>query len=169
MKNININRHQGFTIIELMITVTVVGILAAVALPAFGDLVKNNRLAAQANSITTSLHYARGEAVNRGLSVRIEPLVAGTDWSAGWLVRLDGNNDGDFDDAEDIVLRNFEGLKSSNLNTDQNQIVYSPNGQASVATTLTLLADECTKEHKRVLNVKLSGMIWLDPDDRDCP
>lgn len=170
MKKItNMQQQAGFTILELMIAVTVAGILATLALPSLGDLIKNNRMAAQANSVIASLHYTRNESVNRGVNVRIEPVTAGTDWSDGWLVRIDGNNDGDFNDAEDTVLRNYEGLKRSTLTSDQNTITYSPNGQVNTAALLTLLADECTRDHKRLINVKLSGMIWLDQNDMACP
>lgn len=187
MKNININRHQGFTIIELMITVTVVGILAAVAMPTLGEIVKNNRIATQTNNIVSALHYARSEAVNRGVNVIIEPLTAGTTWTSGWRVRIDGNNNclGDltnlatcFTDAEDIIVRNYDALNGSNLTTGTvAKIIYKPDGQAqtyaannSVATprTLTLRANECTGEHKRLINIQLSGSVWLDQNDRSC-
>jgi type IV fimbrial biogenesis protein FimT len=170
MKNIKTNQQQGFTILELMIAVTIAGILAVIAIPSFGDLVKNNRIATQANAIVSSLHYARGEAANRGLQVRLEPIVAGTNWTAGWLVRVDGNNDGDFNDvADDIVLRNYEALKSSSLTSGTNTLIFQANGQASAANTFTLLAEDCTGEHKRVIYVRLSGLVWLDQNDRDCP
>lgn len=164
-----IKGQDGFTLLELMITVTLLGILAAIALPSFGDLVKSNRITTQANSVVASLHYARNETVNRGVDVRIEPVVTGTDWSAGWRVRIDGNNDGDFSDAEDIIIRNYEAVNSSTLTNTVSQIVYSPNGQVNAASTLTLLANECNGDYKRVIKVKLSGLIWLDPDDRSCP
>ncbi len=96
---------NGFTLIELLVTMAIVAILAVAGIPMFGDLVKNNRITAQANSVITALHYARSESINRGVDARVEPVVAGTDWSAGWRVRVDGNNDGDFSDSDDVVTR----------------------------------------------------------------
>ncbi|HSR62844.1 MAG TPA: GspH/FimT family pseudopilin, partial [Gammaproteobacteria bacterium] len=128
MKNINLNKNKGFTLLELMATVAIVGILVAMGLPALGELVKNNRISTQANSILTSLHQARGEAVNRGVDIRVEPLVAGTDWSSGWRIVVDSN---------DEVLRNFDAVASSSLTSSVDEIVYQPNGQADTAATFT--------------------------------
>lgn len=162
-------RTYGFTLIELMITLALVAILATAAAPMFGDLLKNNRLAAQNNTILASLNYARNESVSRGVNVRLEPVVAGTDWTAGWRVRVDGNDDGDFADSADIVTRNFEALEASTLTSSVNNIVYTPDGQVQAAATLTLVANDCTDNHKRVIDVKLSGLAAMDPNDQSCP
>lgn len=164
-------KHIGFTLIELMVAVAVVGVVVAIGMPSFGELLKNNRMVTQANTIIASLHQARSETINRGISVRIEPLVAGTDWSAGWQLRIDGSNpsDNDFDDDVDIVIRSYEALKQSTLTSTVDNIIYLPDGSVSAAAVLTLIADKCTREHKRIISIKLSGFIWLDPNDRTCP
>lgn len=164
-------KHIGFTLIELMVAVAVVGVVVAIGMPSFGELLKNNRMVTQANTIIASLHQARSETINRGISVRIEPLVAGTDWSAGWQLRIDGSNpsDNDFDDDVDIVIRSYEALKQSTLTSTVDNIIYLPDGSVSAAAVLTLIANECTRDHKRIISIKLSGFIWLDPNDRTCP
>ena len=164
-------KHIGFTLIELMVAIAVVGVVVAIGMPSFGELLKNNRMVTQANAIIASLQQARSETINRGVSVRIEPLVAGTDWSAGWQLRIDGSNpsDNDFTDAEDIVIRSYEALKQSTLTSTVDNIIYLPDGSVSAAAVLTLIADKCTREHKRVISIKLSGFVWLDPNDRTCP
>lgn len=164
-------KHIGFTLIELMVTVAVVGVVVAIGMPSFGELLKNNRMATQANAIIASLHQARSETINRGISVRIEPLVAGTNWSAGWQLRIDGSNpsDNDFVDDVDIVIRSYEALKQSTLTSTVDNIIYLPDGSVSAAAVLTLIADKCTREHKRIISIQLSGFIWLDPNDKTCP
>ena len=83
-------RAGGFTMIELLITITVVGILTALALPAFNKLIRNNCMTTTANSLVTSLQLAKSEAVKRRSTVRVEAINAADDaneWgAAGWRV-----------------------------------------------------------------------------------
>lgn len=151
------NRQAGFNILELMVAVAVMGVISVLAVPAFGDLVKNNRLATQANDMINSLHYARSEAVNRGSNIRIEPLTAGTTWTTGWRVCIDVNADNDCADVTDIILRNFERIEGASLISSQNSITYRPAGDITAATTLTLTANECTGEHIRTISLLASG------------
>jgi type IV fimbrial biogenesis protein FimT len=85
--------HQGFTLIELLTTMMVVGILAAIAVPAFTSFVQNDRLTGQVNSFVASFNYARSEAVKRaspnGITVCSSTdgqTCTGTAWSGGWIV-----------------------------------------------------------------------------------
>lgn len=57
--------RQGFTLIELMVTVSVLGVLLAVAAPAFSDLMNKRRVAAAAAELASDLAYARSESVLR--------------------------------------------------------------------------------------------------------
>ena len=58
-------RVQGFSLVELMITVLIVAILTAIAWPSFRDFMHRNTVTAQANQVLASLQYARNEAVSR--------------------------------------------------------------------------------------------------------
>jgi type IV fimbrial biogenesis protein FimT len=85
----------GFTLLELMVTVSVAGILTVMALPAFHAFVLNDRDIAQINSLVASFNYARSEAVKQNLSTGIMVCPSGdgtscngtTAWSGGWIVR----------------------------------------------------------------------------------
>ena len=64
------NSHsQGFTLIELLITVAIVGIVAVIAAPSMQNFVLNNRIRAQAAALTSSLAFARTEAITRNTRV----------------------------------------------------------------------------------------------------
>lgn len=62
-------RFSGFTLLELMITLTIGGILLAVAVPAFRSMTVNSRLTAQANELVSALNLARSEAIKRNASI----------------------------------------------------------------------------------------------------
>ena len=98
-------RHvAGFTAIELMVVVSIVAILAALAGPSFTPLIENWRVRESAEQLQSTLHYARSEAIKRGGRVVIQKIpnntngcttASGTrDWDCGWNVCEDTNNNG---------------------------------------------------------------------------
>lgn len=62
--------QRGFTLVELMIIVTLLGIFAAIAVPSFSRLIENNRVQAANNELVSLLQYARAYAVQNRTSVR---------------------------------------------------------------------------------------------------
>jgi type IV pilus assembly protein PilE len=69
------HRSRGFTLIELMVTVVIVGILAAIAYPAYGSyLVKGDRSAAQAHMMELAQAQAQYLADNRGYASSVAAL-----------------------------------------------------------------------------------------------
>ncbi|MFI9650975.1 GspH/FimT family pseudopilin [Guyparkeria sp. GHLCS8-2] len=69
------NRSSGFSLIELMITIVVAGILLAVAIPSFRNLILSNELTTTTNEWVTAVNLARSEAIKRSAPV----VVCGAD------------------------------------------------------------------------------------------
>jgi type IV fimbrial biogenesis protein FimT len=80
-------RSRGFTIIELMIVLVMVGVMVAIAAPSMRDLVVRMRLKAASSDLHSSLILARSEAIKRNAGMQIVPVNA-ADWSRGWTVRV---------------------------------------------------------------------------------
>ena len=101
-----IRRAYGYTIVELMLTVTVAAILVALALPSFKELTIRNNITEMSNQLMYTLNIARSEAVRRGTFVEVvNSAGGGTAWSGGWSVKADSNFDGTFT-ATDTVVAN---------------------------------------------------------------
>lgn len=84
-------RSRGFTLLELLITIAVVAVMAAIAVPSFRRAVQNNARDRVLDGLTQSFDYARNAALRDDQNVAVCPLSAsngqcGTDWNNGWIV-----------------------------------------------------------------------------------
>lgn len=162
-------RQSGFTIIELMIALTIGAILLVLGVPSFLDVIKSNRLTAQTNSLLTALHLARNEAITRGHDIRVLSISGNTDWASGWEIRLDVDGDGAIDAGIDTVVRNFDAIEKATLVGAADNVTYQSTGFVAAVNTMTLTADQCTSAHEyiRVVSVGLSGL--LSSEKQTCP
>lgn len=81
-------KQLGFTIMELMITVALVGIISAMALPSFTGFVQRNQLSSVVRGVVGGIALTRSEAVSQRQNVDFE--ARGSDWDTGWQVNADG-------------------------------------------------------------------------------
>jgi type IV fimbrial biogenesis protein FimT len=102
---------RGFTLIEVIVAIAILGVLVAIAIPSFTSTIRRYRTEAIRDDLTASLQIARSEAIRRGLSNTItitrtpssamctaDTTVAGQ-WSCGWQIFIDANNNNVFDDG----------------------------------------------------------------------
>jgi len=111
------NRPRGFTLIELLVTLAILAIIAVIAAPSLQNFVLNNRIRSQAAALTSSLAFARTEAITRSTRVVTCPGSAsgcnGTQWESGWVVFVDTNNDAVLD-VDEIQLELHVALDGNN-------------------------------------------------------
>jgi type IV fimbrial biogenesis protein FimT len=100
----------GATLLELVGTLAVAGILLAIAIPAFASLMDAGRLSSFTNELISSLHLTRNEAIKRNSRAVMckSPdgiaCAASGGWHQGWLVFHDANNNAALDAGEAVVL-----------------------------------------------------------------
>ncbi len=141
-------KNSGFTLLELMVTIGVAGVLAAVAIPNMRDFIRNNRLTAAANDLLRSTQIARSEAIKRQLNVVVcasdapnaadDALACSDDVFKGWIVFADSNSNWDFDDGEMVIERHDLVDPTVTVVNDHDGILsYAPSGFANPAATKT--------------------------------
>ncbi len=100
------NRQSGFTLLELMAAIAILGILLGFAVPGLQAFIQDNRLISQINQLSTSFALARSEAIKLNQRVIVcvssdgeqcEALSSDTDWNVGWIVFVDRDGSGDVD------------------------------------------------------------------------
>ena len=147
-------KHTGFTLIELMITLVVAAITLTVGVPSFQSMFLNNRMSTQANDLVSSLNLARGEAIRRGVSIKVcssnnQASCSGS-WANGWIVIT----------ADDVTLiKAYGALKgSSTLTASPATLTFTSAGFLSGAqTTFTLCDSSETGEQGRQIIVSTTG------------
>ncbi len=160
----------GFTLIELIITLTIAGILLALAAPNFSGFVKNNRLTSQANGFMADVAFARSEAIKRGANITIcrskdgAGCFSGTKWHEGWIV-VDGANN---------VLRVHEELTGKNTMTASapavaDNIVYNRSGlmtpMPAAVETISICDD---RGQGRLIEIAITGRAQISKTPPGC-
>ena len=166
-------KQAGFTLIELLISIVLLAILLALAVPSFQSFVKNNRVTAQTNELVSAIQLARSEALKRGTNSVIcasdngEDCTGNGTWASGWIVFSDFNADGSpanvgsCEENEDCILLVSDGLSGDNtLTADSGSIGFLPNGltgPGAGTAELKLISKNCEKNQARRIFITLNG------------
>lgn len=118
--------QRGFTLIELMVTVTIAAILLSIAIPSFQNITLRSRQTSAINTFAAMIGRARSEAVSRGRTVvacdstnstSANPVCSGNNtWETGWILFVDLDSNSQFGGA-DILLQVGEPLPAGTMVT----------------------------------------------------
>jgi len=190
MKHHNKTKNTGFTLVELMVTISILAIMLSIAVPSFSKMIKNNNIYAGTNELVSALILTRSEALKRSNDVTLctsddQTTCAGSselDYGKGWVIFLDCNkdgaidaagvdcdNDGVFDESDQIIKVHgpVNGLNVANSKTNNKQfITYTFAGRVGQAFTLSVTPHHETGTVRQV-GVSRTGRIrTCDPT---CP
>lgn len=149
--------EAGFTLIELMVVVSIIAVGAALSAPSFTQMIANYRVRSGAESMMNGLNYARAEAVRRNTAVSFALVTGGSGWnvsqvSPSTVLQSRSNNDS-------LGLT----VGSSNASTS---VTFLPTGLVQTGTQLTQInvSSSATGTNTRRINIYGGGLIRMcDP------
>lgn len=157
LANMPVVAQQGFTLIELMITLLIGAILLTIAIPSYTDFIRNMRITAESQDFLQALQAARAEAVRTGADVVVSGTGGGgNEWGAGVLIERGALG------SNDIVRELPAATVTIDSTSDVSIYVFSPNGFSDLAATDTVdVCDGRSGETGRAIQILPSGIIQM--------
>lgn len=138
----------GFTMIELMITLVIVGILATIAVPSFRDFVRTQRVKSASFELVAALTLTRSEAIKRNTNIVMTQASGG--WQNGWSISAGGQ-----------ALRTQNAYNGVSITDSANAaaITFNRDGRlGSTPTSFTVGASPASSNvSSRCISISLSG------------
>jgi type IV fimbrial biogenesis protein FimT len=155
---------QGVTLIEMLTTLTVLGVLGAVALPGFNNLRRDAGRSAAVNSFFHALFLARSESIKRGEVVSLckssdgkTCTHRGVEWTGGWVVFVNADRDELPErDAGETVLATYAGWPEGRITSNRLAYSFRPHAQGVVNGTI-VFCDSRGPEHARAIIISHTG------------
>jgi len=175
----DMKKQTGFTLIELIIVVAILGIMAAYAVPNFGGLMRSSQLKTSYNDFVGTLASARAEAINRSSTITAcvstdqINCVTGTghNWSDGYMIFVDNNRDRVRQTtAPEEEILTYEPATGSSLNITSEDypisISIAARGRLPSEGTFVFCDGE-NSNTARALNLWVTGLGRLATDSND--
>jgi type IV fimbrial biogenesis protein FimT len=142
--------QRGFTLIEVLIVIALIGILLALAAPSFGTFTASQRVKTASFDLYAALSFARSEAIKRRVTVTV--AAAGGDWKDGWTVSAAGVTD---------PLRRQDALPGVAFSNTTTSVAYRLDGRLAGGAVVGVLVQPQTAHESiknRCIRVDLTGL-----------
>jgi type IV fimbrial biogenesis protein FimT len=161
-------QRQGFTALELVVTMAIVAILLATGVPAIKNYSWNLRMKAAMDLLQTDLNLARGFAISHNIQTIICPATDSNDcsglstWQDGWIVFTDLNADRQKQEGEPL-LKQAGAVAMLNISSSvsRSNLRFYPNGSAPGSNTTILFCDKRGAAFAGTITVSNSGRIRI--------
>lgn len=152
------NKQEGFTLIELMITIAILAIVLSIAIPSFNNMLLNNRISTTAHEVHAAMQIARSEAVQRKKTITVCRADAaftqcedGADWAQGWLLVFG-----------DEVLKVWQPRSGLEVTGPAAGIEFLGSGMSRGENSVSIQGQGCPNGVKQEVRVIRTGNVRLE-------
>ncbi len=179
---------HGFTILELMITIVIIGILTTVSIPSMRDWVVSNRVKSKADDIVSLFDMARTSAIEMGKPVYLsgrstnnDNLFVSPHWDFEVASFVDTNQNGAFDNGEELGFISAQKTSISlvpGLNNANFGVVFLPNGMSGYTAgagnrfiqdrndvVINVCAENGNVFTVATININVTGVVNINTND----
>lgn len=165
-------KNNGFTLIELVLTIAIASITLTFAVSSFRSVVVTNRVTTEVNDFVAGMSYARSEAVKRAANVTV--VASNNSWASGWDIGIDANSDGDLTDGADTLLRTWRS-QSADISwvNDDGLTLITVDARGGIGNETGFVVqptgDNCVSGTERVrdLDISISGRVSVSRSNCD--
>jgi type IV fimbrial biogenesis protein FimT len=170
---VTLKTMRGYTLMEVIITMSIVAILMTIGIPSFRYITNANRIAGEINGLLGDMQFARAEAIKEGQNVSVCVSANGTScsgptintWQNGWIVFSYPANTGVVDALGETVLRVQPPFSSTDTFVASNTVGVVTFNREGYATgilngaLITLQTAPSTTSGTRCLSINLVGLM----------
>lgn len=152
------SKSQGFTLLELLVTLVILGIIVSYAIPSFSQFIKSQKVSNESNDFLADISLTRISSLNSGLPAILEPVTAGQ-WAGDRRIYIDTDSDGVFDENDDELIRITENKHGGYIITGPANVGFNFQGALETSASpvsFTISVKEYNKNKQ--INVALSGL-----------
>lgn len=174
-KHIGKPASPGFTLVEMVVKLAVLGILLTIAVPSFLDMLENARISSHTRDFAASLYLARSEALKRGAatlcpSTTGSSCAGGKAWENGWIVFADANANGVVNPGETVLLVK-EALAEGNTirSGSKTRVTYHLDGYPQGFNDSFRVCDTRGTGYAKTVVLSNAGRIRITTEASQCP
>lgn len=149
---------RGFTLIELMVTLTIMGILLMIAVPSFSEVALGSKLSAETSKLVAGVHLARSEAIKRNAAVTLCASANGTScngsgWEEGWVMFVTST-------PATVIKAQEASASGMKLNGSVLTLSFQSSGASATPATIAVCRKTPTVGGKeRVVTISATGRV----------
>jgi type IV fimbrial biogenesis protein FimT len=167
-----VRRAAGFSLIEMLTTMSILAILLAIASPGLASLTSANALSSAQTELAAATMLARSEALRRGVPVGLAAAVPlrGTEFSAGWTIFVDANGNGAYDVGETIVRQQPAFHGDVRIGTASGATVLTFNGRGFLTPAALMTFTVCSSLAAKSYRLRVEPVGLADvTETTGCP